>query len=487
MMRSSVLSGPDGEDEDQSDRFPDLREHGGSNVLDDLFDSMPPSQTASPLTKAARDGAQSVGIFSPFDCERCVRSQQTPGHPGRPAATTVEPNRTVRPAQSVGPTISPMVSFQFGSALSTLEETSAALDEVITLAAAPIDRPHLVVAFATPHHTESAEMIATRIAELVGDRGTSVAVVADGVIGGPREIDVGPGLSLWAAVLPGVDVVSSHLEAVRTPQGVAVGGWAQAGEPRGVILLADPFSFPAGSFASSLGERDLPVVGGLVSGGGPGKATLIRNGEVLRRGAVCIVFGGPIDFRTVVSQGCRPIGEPSIVTKADGTTIREIGGRPALEYLQDTVDTLEEHDRRLVQGGLQIGVAADEYRSDFGRGDFLVRGVVAADPDSGTISIGEQVSVGQTVQFQVRDPGGADEDLRALLDGEPTGTGVLIFSCNGRGSRFFGEPDHDAAVVAELLRPQAAAGLFAAGELGPVGGANHLHGFTASILELRPI
>lgn len=377
--------------------------------------------------------------------------------------------------------------FRFGSALSVAEDTATALDEVVTLATAPLDRsPDLVLAFATRHHAGEGTMIAERLAALVGESGTSVAVVADGVIGGPREVDSGPGLSLWAALLPGVDVVSAHLEAVRTPQGVAVGGWAQPGEPLGAILLADPFTFPAGGFASSLGERELPVVGGLVNGGGPGRATLVRNGEVHRRGAIAIVFGGDVEFRTVVSQGCRPIGDPSIVTAAHGTTIREIGGKPALEYLQDTVDTLDGDDRRLVESGLQIGVAADEYRSEFGRGDFLVRGVVDADPDAGSISIGEQVAVGQTVQFQVRDPSGADEDLRALLADEPAGTGVLIFSCNGRGSRFFGEPDHDAAVVDELLNPAAAAGIFAAGEIGPVAGANHLHGFTAAILELRP-
>ncbi|MDX1690489.1 MAG: FIST N-terminal domain-containing protein [Acidimicrobiia bacterium] len=379
------------------------------------------------------------------------------------------------------------MTFRFGAALSTLEDPHAALDEVATLASAPLsDTPHLAVAFATPHHAGIADDLAARLADLVGEQGTSIGAIADGVIGGSREVDDGPGLSLWVARLPGVDVVSSHLEAVRTPEGVAVGGWSQPVEPHGVILLADPFTFPAGSFASTLGERGLPVVGGLVNGGGPGKAVLVRNGEVHRRGAVSVAMGGEVDFRTVVSQGCRPIGAPAVVTRVEGTTIEEIGGRPALEYLQDMIDTLDRGDRRLVASGLQIGVAADEYRTEFERGDFLVRGVVDADPDAGTISIGEHVAVGQTVQFQVRDPDGADEDLRALLAGEPTGTGVLIFSCNGRGSRFFGRPDHDAAVVDEVLDPAAAAGFFAAGELGPVGGANHLHGFTASILELRP-
>jgi small ligand-binding sensory domain FIST len=57
----------------------------------------------------------------------------------------------------------------------------------------------------------------------------------------------------------------------------------------------------------------------------------------------------------------------------------------------------------------------------------------------------------------------------------------LVFTCNGRGSYLFGEPNHDAALVADHAGP-ATAGFFCAGELGPIGGANFLHGFTASIL-----
>jgi small ligand-binding sensory domain FIST len=96
------------------------------------------------------------------------------------------------------------------------------------------------------------------------------------------------------------------------------------------------------------------------------------------------------------------------------------------------------------------------------------------------------------VRFQVRDADAADEDLRELLGGfrrdtsdAPVG-GALLFSCNGRGSRLFGESlggaDHDVTVVRRELSTTGVAGFFAAGELGPVAGRNHLHGFTASVL-----
>jgi small ligand-binding sensory domain FIST len=88
--------------------------------------------------------------------------------------------------------------------------------------------------------------------------------------------------------------------------------------------------------------------------------------------------------------------------------------------------------------------------------------------------------VGSTVQFQVRDAASADQDLHALLSGRAA-RGALVFTCNGRGRRLFGTPDHDAIVVGDLLGTSAVAGMFCAGELGPVGGRNAAHGFTASI------
>ena len=125
-------------------------------------------------------------------------------------------------------------------------------------------------------------------------------------------------------------------------------------------------------------------------------------------------------------------------------------------------------------------MVVDEHKADFERGDFLVRNVLGGDQDSGTVVVGDEVTVGQTVQFQVRDAAAADEDLRELLSGVDA-SAALVFTCNGRGQHLFGTPDHDAGVVDLLLGPLPTSGAFCAGEIGPVGGRNFLHGFTASI------
>lgn len=148
---------------------------------------------------------------------------------------------------------------------------------------------------------------------------------------------------------------------------------------------------------------------------------------------------------------------------------------------------LPSRDTELLAQGLQLGVVIDEYRAEPGQGDFLIRGVVGADPDSGAIAVGDQIQVGQTVQFHVRDAQSADEDLRRALEresaalGDRRPAGALLFTCNGRGSRLFTEPDHDAGLIAATLGDIPVAGFFCAGELGPVGGQNFLHTFTASI------
>jgi small ligand-binding sensory domain FIST len=254
-------------------------------------------------------------------------------------------------------------------------------------------------------------------------------------------------------------------------------------------MVADPFSFPTDPFLKRLSEATagMQVIGGMASGSNaPGQNRLVLDGEAFSEGAVAVVVGGPLTVRTVVSQGCRPIGRTVIVTKVERNVIRELGRRPALEVLREVFEELPEEDQERVQQGLHIGRVINEYQEKFRRGDFLVRNVIGAD-EAGGIAISDVVRVGQTVQFHVRDADTADEDLRSLLIHERRARpgarigGALLFTCNGRGSRLFSEPHHDVAVIHDVLGAVPVAGFFAMGEIGPIGGQNFVHGFTASI------
>jgi small ligand-binding sensory domain FIST len=203
---------------------------------------------------------------------------------------------------------------------------------------------------------------------------------------------------------------------------------------------------------------------------------------------VAALLGPGVELESVVSQGCRPFGQPLVVTKADHNIIGELGGRPALGRLQAEAGSslTPEEIAVLEEGGLLIGRVIDERRETFGPRDFLMRQVLGADRSSGAIAVGDVVPVGTTVQFHLRDARTADEDLHILLAPRQA-EGALLFTCNGRGTRLFPAPDHDVDVMAEELGPVPLAGFFAAGEVGPVGDRSFLHGLTASIVLFRDL
>ena len=253
--------------------------------------------------------------------------------------------------------------------------------------------------------------------------------------------------------------------------------------PHTLLLLADPFTFPVEAFITRLADDhpDLQVIGGMASAAqGPGGNRLALDGALHRDGAVGVLLSGGPRVRAVISQGCRPVGSAYIVTDAQDNVIRELGGKPSLERLTEVAEALPDDERLLLSHGLQIGIVVDEHQAEFGRGDFLVRSVLGASKADGSISVGTSVEIGRTVQFQVRDAIAADEDLRELLAGREA-AGALLFACTGRGENLFGVPNHDAELVEDLLGPLPVAGAFCAGELGPVGGRNEVHAFTASL------
>jgi autotransporter passenger strand-loop-strand repeat protein len=383
----------------------------------------------------------------------------------------------------------------FASALSEHPDPAEATGEVIGAVLEQLGtEPDVAAVFASPQHRDTFGDMAAAISRMLRP-GVLVGTTAVAVLGGSREVEDAPAIGLWAGRLA-ARPRPVRLDATRTASGIALQGLSastfEAGDA--LLLLADPFSLPVDAIIDALAELEMPeasgtlsvpVVGGMASAANtPGGNRLVLDDEVISSGGVGVVLPGGVATRTVVSQGCRPIGDPMIVTRAEGNLVMEIAGRPALDRLDDLVRAADADERSLLASGLQIGIAIDEHRATFERGDFLIRGVVGADRLQRALAVGDRVEVGTTVQFQVRDAVAADEDLRAML-ADATGDAALVFTCNGRGQRLFGEPDHDARVVHDTLGSPALAGMFCAGEFGPVGGRSFVHGFTASVLVFR--
>ncbi|MDQ3570557.1 MAG: FIST C-terminal domain-containing protein [Actinomycetota bacterium] len=374
----------------------------------------------------------------------------------------------------------------FAAALSQHPVTAQAVGEVAGEVLEKLGaQPDLALLFVTPPHAGALEDAGAAVAAALEPR-TLLGCAAVSVVGTGKEVEESPGVSLWAGRFGPVAPV--RLEAEILGPTVDIVGWPDLSfEPQALVLVADPFSFPVETFYDNLEGRygRLPVIGGNASAArGPGGNRLLLDGRNFTSGAVGAFLGPGVEVQTVVSQGCRPIGQPYVVTKAEGNVVHELGGEPALgRLLRMANGGMPEEDVALINRGLHVGQVIDEHKLEFGRGDFLVRNVVGADQEAGAIAVNDVIDVGTTVQFHVRDATTADEDLRHLM-GARVADGALLFTCNGRGVHLFGTPDHDAAVMDDSVGAPTA-GFFAAGEFGPIGGRNFVHGFTASVALLK--
>jgi small ligand-binding sensory domain FIST len=400
--------------------------------------------------------------------------------------------------------------------------------------------PDLVVVTAALADPDAADRVAAAVAEQVAatgnDRCAVVGTMAEAVMGetslgeaaglgrrsfsdqaqkgaAPGAGDAAPGqtsVAVWAARLPGARVRPFRLHSHRVTRpfegtsigdhppngGMAVGGLPEPWpDERVALLFADPYSFPVDGFLARCNTLlpDLPFVGGLAPGpAGYGSARLLLGSEAYATGAVGVLLGGEVQAAIAVSQGCRAIGPAMTVTAAEGDVLLGLAGRPAYQRLREILDELPEELREQASTtGLHLGIALNEYAEYHDSGDFLIRGVVGVLPERDAIQVGDHVEVGQTVRFQVRDAASAAEQLRAVLrkarrrPGYESIGGALLVSCHGRAAGLFPPPfgaAHDLQTVCTELGTGAVAGFFGTGEIGPVGGRNHLHGYTASVL-----
>ena len=362
----------------------------------------------------------------------------------------------------------------------------------------------LAICFFSTHylaHDGSSDLawMASQLTELLGTENI-LGCSGQAIVSSQQELEDQPAVSIWAASFgqSGIDVF--HLEYHQQSDGGAFTGWPNSvdgawPDDSTLIVLADPFSIPVEDFLVRINEdrTGVPVIGGMASGCSlPEQARLICGDSVFRSGMVVARISGDFRAHAVVSQGCRPIGKPLVITKAERNEIMQLGGQPALKQLQAVFDELPNREKQIISRnrGISVGRVLSEYRDEFRPGDFLIRNVVGGDQETGSIVIADFVRPGQTIQFHVRDPETAGHDLRQSIRqsiGHPGGgktkiAGGLLFTCNGRGKQMFEVENHDIGIVREILGDIPVSGFFAAGELGPVGGENYLHGFTASMV-----
>ena len=345
----------------------------------------------------------------------------------------------------------------------------------------------LVLVFASGAHLSNPEQVLVPLHTVLAP-GVLVGCAAGGVLGSRREVEDGTAQAVWEESIDEAgEARPFHAAAEESSLGPDLDGMPALSGASGAILLADPYSFPAEMALGEVAETaaGVPVLGGLVSAEGS-EGSLFVGEEIYDEGAVGVSLHG-VEVLPCVSQGAAPVGRELTITAAEDNIIRELAGRPALQTVERIVADLPRRERGLVAGGLLIGIVIDSGKPEFEQGDFLVRAILGADPESGSLAVGAAVREGQVVRLHARDSRSAHEDMQralrlqieAMSGARPAGS--LLFSCNGRGQAMFGASNHDAEMVHHELRGSPAAGFFAAGEIGPVGGRSFLHGFTATL------
>lgn len=359
--------------------------------------------------------------------------------------------------------------------------------------------PDLVIAFVSAEHAVRFDALS----EMLHREFESAFVFgccARGVIGGGREIEEHAGLSLTGALLPGVKLKGTHLDAAQAPPVYAEPRvWEDtlrmtANQQPSFLVLADPYSFETEVFLKGLDRAypSAPKIGGLASGARQvGGTALYLGKEVYRSGCITLALTGNIDVDTLVSQGCRPIGDPMFVTAAHENLIRELDGHSPREVLASLFERLPPPDRELLSQSLYMGLAMRTDASQYMPGDFLIRNILGMDPQSGALWVNATIPGNSVVQFHLRDAATSAHDLERTLTSYrashtlASDAGALLFSCNGRGIGLYGQADHDSNAFRRLVGDLPLGGFFCSGEIGPIQNATYVHGYTSAFAVLR--
>lgn len=386
---------------------------------------------------------------------------------------------------------------QWKSHLSTNSNLESAITEIAKelSTALPNRPPDLLVAFPSGYSAEETLHLPKLLSEKLPHR-FLLGCTAGGVIGGGEEVERRTALSLCAAWMPDVELCAFHLpddavHAIDADEGV----WekavrtSRAASPH-FLLLADPFSFDAAKFLEGL-NRHFPEgkkIGGLASGAVQrGMNRLFLNRETYDSGMIGITLHGNIEIDTLVAQGCRPIGQPMFITRCHQNLLQGLDGKPPSEVLQSLYHGLGPRDQELFRQSLFLGLVMKESQHEYRQGDFLIRNILGLDESREALVVGAMLREGQVVQFHLRDAQTSSEDLNALLIryktehlGQKPPAGALLFSCLGRGSHLFGEPNHDSKIFHRFVGQLPLGGFFCNGEIGPVHGQAYLHGYTSA-------
>ena len=380
-----------------------------------------------------------------------------------------------------------------GVGQSQQQSTTAAVKEAAGQAMdrAGITRADLAVVFFTADHVAHAPDLVSSLSRAVG---TDCVVGSSGVgvLTGEGEIEGSGGIAVLAIggeEIIGRPFIFEPLKNNEANLGASFGDFLAKTQEKNSLMILLPDTYNGNpqrllqTMASKAGFH--PVIGAGSTENGTVGATYQLCGDKVATNAVAGAYlSGGFNAHVDITQGCQPISERMVITKAEGNLIYEINHRSALEVFAKLLKGPLAEDIRRALMVLFVGLPADRQENSVAPGKYLVRNIVGLDPEKGILGVAEEVGEGETMVFTMRDGQRAREDLGQMLHRQVDGlTGKkpsfgLYFNCCARGSSLYGIPGIDSAYIRQALGDIPLIGMFGGYELAPLGGANHLFAYT---------
>ncbi len=384
-----------------------------------------------------------------------------------------------------------------GVGLSTERGIEQAAEDAVARAAEGLEgqRPDWCVVFATAEHAPGMPRLLGALAEAAGTPYV-VGCSAAGVVVGDAEVEEGPAVGVLAV---SSDTIRStpflfHDDGDHgLTAGIRIGQRLMGSRGTGdlVVVWPDPFHVSGDRLLEGLDAtlQGVPVVGGAASSRGGKETTIQFCGAEVSGGAVSgMRLGGEFRHQVAITQGCRPISEPLLVTRSHENLILEVEGEPAVEALRARAPAEMFDDPIRILEDLFVGILPDVEGETIRPGDYLVRNIVAADPDTGILAIADHVEEGQSILFAVREPHAARHDLARMTERVRSGRGDLeyrfgfYFNCLGRGSALYGRRGVDAAHLTAAFPGVPLLGFFSNAEIAPMRGVHHVLTYTGVLV-----
>ncbi len=253
-----------------------------------------------------------------------------------------------------------------------------------------------------------------------------------------------------------------------------------------VILFPDTLSCSPEPLFDGLHEMagEVPVVGGGAACRSGSRTFQFCGGDASSNAVSGVVLTGAIVCSVGVTQSCLPVGRPWRVTDATGNGIKTLDGVPAVHaLLQSLAGPGREPSQDLHKLAPHLFVAFPACTGrDLRRGQYIVRSILGVDPDDGSVYVGREVAIGETIAFALRDPDGARDDLKEML-GECVAIAGrpdlgLYFNCCARGRGLYGVGDIDTAYIHNAFTDLPLVGFFGYAEVASLGGRARLHNYS---------